>query len=265
MARSWSLTAEERRSYDADGYLIRPRQFSRSEVGEIAGACEDLVSDLVQDRNASWRMPMGSYVFEPDLLRYTTVKWEGDTDVVHGIEPCAHLSPALNDCAYDPRFIEPAIDMVGDPNPVLFTEKLNLKRPRHGGINPLHQDYPYWVGVAGDVEHVMTAILFLDDASLANGCIQVVPGSHRDGVWQGRTDGDEFLANEIDPGLEATVQLVPVEVEAGSLLFFGPYLVHKSLPNTSDLPRRALLYSYQPAGEPHMLEHLRRLITTGNA
>src|SRR5262245_926612 len=218
MARSWRLTDEERRDYERDGYLIRTAVFTRPEVDAIADACEDLVADLVKDRNEKWRMQMGSYVFEPDLLRATTVKWEGDSDVVHGIEPCAHLSTALNDCAYDPRFIEPAIDMIDDANPVLFTEKLNLKRPRHGGVNPLHQDYPYWVGVAGDVDRVMTAILFLDDATLENGCIQVVPRSHRDGAWAGRTDGDDFLGNEIDPALEETAELVPVEVEAGTLL-----------------------------------------------
>ena len=40
---------------------------------------------------------------------------------------------------------------------------------------------------------------------------------------------------------------------------FGSYLVHHSEPNRSELPRRALLFSYQPSGREHMLESLRRL------
>ena len=47
------------------------------------------------------------YVFEPDALTDVTIKWEGDSDAVHGIEPFAHLSPDLTKWAYDPRFIEP--------------------------------------------------------------------------------------------------------------------------------------------------------------
>jgi ectoine hydroxylase len=52
---------------------------------------------------------------------------------------------------------------------------------------------------------------------------------------------------------------VPVEVAAGTVISFGPYLVHRSAPNTSDRERRALLFSYQPAGRPTQLDNLRRL------
>ena len=123
---------------------------------------------------------MGSYVFEPDFTLGVTIKWEGDTDVVHGIEPCAHLSPALHDWAYDERLIDPMKDIVGDDEPILFTEKLNLKRPHLGGANPMHQDFPYWHDVADDATRVATAIVFLDDATVENGCLEVLPGSHRE-------------------------------------------------------------------------------------
>ena len=43
-------------------------------------------------------------------------------------------------------------------------------------------------------------------------------------------------------------RLQPLEVKAGAVVFFGAFLVHRSLPNRSDVDRRALLYSYQPAG-----------------
>jgi ectoine hydroxylase len=49
-------------------------------------------------------------------------------------------------------------------------------------------------------------------------------------------------------------RLQPLETRAGSVVFFGAFLVHRSLPNRSDRDRRALLYSYQPAGEPHAVE-----------
>jgi ectoine hydroxylase-related dioxygenase (phytanoyl-CoA dioxygenase family) len=252
------LTDAERAVLATDGYVVRTEVFSAAEVAQIIDDCEQLVDDLVRDRQGH-RMKAGSYVFDPDLVRLFMVKWEGDSDVVHGIEPCAHLSPALERWALDARFLEPMCDMVGSDDPVLFTEKLNLKRAQHGGVNPLHQDYPYWVDVAEDPEQVATSMLFLDDSTLENGCLCVVPGSHTAGVWQRRADGDDFAGNEIDAGAYSDVESVPVEVPAGSVVMFGSYLVHHSAPNTSDLPRRALLFSYQPAGRDHMIDSLRRL------
>jgi ectoine hydroxylase-related dioxygenase (phytanoyl-CoA dioxygenase family) len=149
---------------------------------------------------------------------------------------------------------------VGDPNPVLFTEKLNLKRSHHGGPNPLHQDYPYWIEGHPHAARIATAIVYLDDTTRANGCLEVVPGSHTQGEHPRRTDSDAFGNIEMDPVANAHMERVPVEVPAGSVVLFGAFLAHATGPNTTDQDRRALLYSYQPAGHPHSLEDLRRLM-----
>jgi Phytanoyl-CoA dioxygenase (PhyH) len=255
---SGRLDAVETAALDANGYVVRTGVFGTPEIAEITAACEALVADLIRDRNGR-RYKVGSYVFDPDLVKGVFIKWEGDSDIVHGIEPFAHLSPALHAWALDPRFVEPMKDVIKHEAPVLFTEKLNLKRPRHGGANPLHQDYPYWIESAEVADDVATAMLFLDDATLANGCLRVVPGSHKSGRWQTRTDGDRFAANEIDNNAYAGVTSVPLEVPAGSVVWFGSFLVHQSAPNRSDLERRALLFSYQPAGRRHSLESIRQL------
>jgi hypothetical protein len=252
------LDAGEREQLETAGYVLRAGVFAPDEVAAIVEACEDLVADLVRDREGH-RLQAGSYVFDPDFTRDVIIKWEGDSDVVHGIEPCAHLSPALHAWATDARFLVPMQDFTGDPRPELFTEKLNLKRSAHGGVNPLHQDYPYWVDVAEDPAQVATAMLFLDDATIDNACLRVVPGSHTSGVWDRRTDGSPFLGNEIDAGAYPGVESVPLECDAGAVVMFGSYLVHHSEPNRSARQRRALLFSYQPAGRAHMLESLRKL------
>ena len=107
-------------------------------------------------------------------------------------------------------------------------------------------------------------MVFLDDATVANGCLRVAPGSHKGGKWTTRTDGDVFLANEIDMNEYADIELEPLELRAGSIVMFGSFLVHQSLPNESDAQRRALLYSYQPAGRHHMLEKLREAMQGGS-
>jgi ectoine hydroxylase len=254
---SHRLTPTEQDGLEADGFVLRPSVFDPDEVAAITGACEELVERMVRDRQGK-RFAFGSYVFDHDVGTDTTIKWEGDTDIVHGIEPLVHLSEELGRWVLDTRFIEPMIDIVDDPQPVLFTEKLNLKRPRHGGVNPLHQDYPYWETFADDASRIATAMLFLDDASLENGTLEVVPGSHHRGKWPGRTDRDTFGNLEIDPAEEDGVSTVPIEVPAGSVVYFGPLLVHKSAPNRSDRERRTLLFSYQPHGHAHVLECYRR-------
>lgn len=255
---SHRFTEAEKEQYERDGYLIRESVFTEAECAEITQLCEELTAKLVADRKDKKRWHVGSYTFEPDWLTDVTIKWEGDSDVVHGLEPFAHISPELEKWAYDPRFTDPMIDLTGDPQPCLFTEKLNLKRPRHGGVNPLHQDHPYWVNNSDDVDRIFTSMLHLDAASRENGCLEVLPGSHTQGQWKLRTDKDIFGNLEMDPALAEGKTLVPVEVPPGSVVMFGAYLVHKSNPNTSDRERRTLLYSYQPGGYNHTTWFSRR-------
>ena len=236
-----------------DGYVVRESVFSKEECQTAIEACEDLIDKLTKDRNAK-RYHLGSYTFEPNMLEGVIIKWEGDSDVVHGIEPAAHLSPFINDFAYDPRFIEPSKAFIDDENPVLWTEKINMKRPLVGGVNPFHQDYPYWKTDADDATRIVTAMLFLDDASLINGTLQVIPGSHTSGQAPTWSDHDAFGNNEIDFTKLPTTDTVALEVPAGSVVWFGPFLVHKSEQNTSDRERRSLLYSYQPQGLTHVRE-----------
>ena len=195
--------------------LRRPRRrvHARPRSPRSSTPASDLVADLVRDRQGH-RLQAGSYVFDPDFTRLVIIKWEGDTDVVHGIEPCAHLSPALRRRGRTTR---------ASSTPMQRPRRRRRTRccsPRSstssgrsdGGVNPLHQDYPYWVDVADDPADVATAMLFLDDATLDNGCLRVVPGSHTTGVWDRRTDGDAFLGNEIDGDAYPGVESVPLEV-----------------------------------------------------
>lgn len=264
-ANVFDLSAEEFNHLAADGYLIRRDVFTPTEIATIVDACETLVDDLIRERK-SRRFKAGAYVFEMDTARETMIKWEGESAVVHGIEPCAHLSEVVARFALDERFIAPMRSMLNHASPMLFTEKLNLKRPRHGGVNPLHQDHPYWVGTAEVAAEVATAMLMLDDATVANGCLHVVPGSHTQGQWLTRRDDqDAFRQNEIDLNAYPDINLVPVELTAGSMVMFGPFLVHQSAPNISALPRRALLFSYQPGGREHMRDVQRRNIAEHRA
>jgi ectoine hydroxylase-related dioxygenase (phytanoyl-CoA dioxygenase family) len=216
-----------------------------------------LAQRLLAEKRRSKRIA-GSYMFEFQRSLETIVKWEPDApDLMQGVEPFAHLSEELRRWAFDPRLVEPCKDLVGDDEVILFTEKLNLKRAHRGGQIILHQDFPYWCDLTEAAPRVATAMLFLDDATLENGCLEVVPGSHREGL-QVRRAVEGLGGLEIDPLNYDQSRLVALPVESGAVAFFGPLLVHRSMPNRSGADRRALLYSYQPTGYPHLRELTKR-------
>jgi hypothetical protein len=249
----YKMTPAERAQLDRDGFVLREGVFDAAECAAIAADCEALITQLAALSRGKKHV-LGSYMFEAEREAGTIIKWEPDApDVIQGVEPFGHISKPLNDWGLDPRFVDPAKAIVGDDELVLFTEKLNVKRARDGGHIILHQDFPYWEPTTPVAARIATAMLFIDDANRENGCLEVAPGSHTCGKYPQRA-ADAFGSLEMDPDAFDLSRLEPLEVKAGAVVFFGAFLVHRSLPNRSNADRRALLYSYQPAGNPHIRE-----------
>jgi hypothetical protein len=253
-ANTFAFAADELRQLDTDGCVVRERVFDPGECAAIAADCEALIQ-LLEQAGRRTKHRVGSYMFEIRREAATIVKWEPDApEVVQGVEPFAHISPALKAWGLDPRLVDPCKAIVGQDELMLFTEKLNVKRAHHGGPIVLHQDFPYWEPLTPLASRIATAMVFLDDATIANGCLEIAPGTHKSGKWRQRTDADGFGSLEMDGDAFDLARLRPLEVPAGTVAFFGAFLVHRSLPNRTDGDRRALLYSYQPAGQPSGLE-----------
>ena len=241
-AEAWGL--------ERDGYVVREGVVAGDELARIQSACEALVARLVARELTTPRIPAGSYLFQADPELATIVKWEPEhPDVVQGVEPFAHFDAELRAWGEDARFVDPIRDLLGCAGVELFTEKLNVKRAQVGGPIVLHQDHPYWVANSVDASQIATALLFLDDAHRGNGGLEVLPGSHAAGPREGGAKRG-FGRFELPPGSIDERELVTLEVPAGSVVWFGSLLVHRSLPNRSGGDRRTLLYSYQPAGRP---------------
>ena len=255
------LDARECERLARDGFVVRERAFSGPELARLRGDCEAMVKRVVGASAGRRKVEVGSYMFQLERGLCTIVKWEpAHPEVVQGVEPFAHFDEALCDWAADPRFVEPMKDVVGAERIELFTEKLNVKRAHTGRPIVLHQDYPYWTENSDGAGDVATALVFLDDATRLNGCLEVLPGSHTRGVWpQRRVEGFGSFEMELE-GFDDS-RLVALEVPAGTLVLFGAFLVHRSLPNRTDRDRRLLLYSYQPAGRRRSIDGLMQLAT----
>ncbi len=90
------------------------------------------------------------------------------------------------------------------------------------------------------------AWIALDDATIENGCLWVIPRSHRAGVLH--QTRDHHNPDEFDPTDEAfgfdDSPAIPVEVKTGDVVFFNGYLLHRSMKNRSTHTRRALVNHY---------------------
>jgi hypothetical protein len=120
---------------------------------------------------------------------------------------------------------------------VLYKEKVNYKLPGGAGYAP-HQDAPAYPFIDAHV----SCMVAVDDATLENGCLEVVEAMHQ-----------QVLAMDdggcIDPDLVASYEWKAVEVPAGSTLWFHSRTPHRSGPNHSGAPRRALYPTYNALAE----------------
>ena len=245
------MTSDERARYARDGYLLRPSAYAAHEIETLRSAVEDVAARVsVHARRAGGGPEIR--LADGHRLQFSSragIQWEWaeGSQAIRLIEPADHLHPRIAALFDDPRLAEPALDALGCEAVCAFTSKLNLKRPREGSEFPYHQDYPYWyVRVGERAAEVVTVFLFLDDADAGNGALWLLPGSQRGGpAARDPRDPSRSLA---DPTKLDTRDERVVEAPAGSLLFFGSLLVHRSLPNGSERERRALLMSFQPAG-----------------
>jgi 2-aminoethylphosphonate dioxygenase len=117
---------------------------------------------------------------------------------------------------------------------VLFKDKINLKLPGGGGFKA-HQDQQ--AGWSRYAPRFVTAMVTLDPATTANGCLQVAAGRHRNGLI-----GEQWI-----PLVETSLNLEPLPTEPGDVVFFDSYLPHASGPNRTDTPRRVLYLTYNVA------------------
>jgi hypothetical protein len=145
------------------------------------------------------------------------------------------------------RLVAAAQALVGKPI-YHWHSKLSLKRPGSAGRWDWHQDFGYWYHDGCLAPDMITCMIAVDPASRANGCVQLVKGSHA----LGRMDhGRVGEASGIDPDRLRRVlekfEIVHCEMAPGDGVFFHCNTLHASGPNDSAGPRTLLHCSYNAA------------------
>ncbi|MGE0800355.1 MAG: phytanoyl-CoA dioxygenase family protein [Lautropia sp.] len=151
----------------------------------------------------------------------------------------------VDEIVRDPRILDAVEDLIG-PDILVYHLTLWLKEPRSDARISWHQDATYF-GLAPPDLHV-TAWVALTASDAASGCVQVVPGSHRDGPRRhevGALPGNMFrTGQQIDIGPDA--QLDSLVLQPGQFSLHHTWLHHASMPNRSDDRRIGLGISYIP-------------------
>ncbi len=174
---------------------------------------------------------------------------ESDEEVIRQYL-CIHfphkISPLMHAQLSHPAIVSALTQLIG-PDVKCMQSMLFVKSAGKPG-QAWHQDEDF---IPTRDRSLTGAWMALDDATLENGCLWVLPGSHRHGVlWPlGEQDDPRFDCTDESHGFPwRDEDAIPVEVRAGSIVFFNGYLLHRSLPNRARSGhRRALVNHYMSA------------------
>jgi phytanoyl-CoA hydroxylase len=208
--------------YRDQGYLHARGVFSPDEVEQMRAAIDRILAGVAgteHDANHVWK----AVAQEAVLKGFHNVQY--------------HEAVFTRAVAQRP-LVELLTQMIG-PNVQLHHTKMLVKPPEKGAPFPMHQDYPYF---PHERHTVLAASVHLDDTDLENGCLRVVPGSHRQGPLE--VEGE---SNTLDVPLEDGT---PLPAAAGDVVFFNYLTIHGSGVNASTRPRRNVLFQYRDPEDP---------------
>lgn len=225
------ITDEDVEFYREQGYLVvkdavDPATLSRlrQSIAEILAGAKGLETHTnVYDLEPTHR---------PDAPRVRRIK-----------TPHLHFQ-LFRDFARTTGMVEILKALLGPSGVRLHGSKINIKASAYGSPVEWHQDWPFYPHTNDD----LTAVgVMLDDCSMENGPLMIVPGSHRSDAFDHHQDG--YFCGAMDPTRNEVdyAKAVPLVAPAGSMSFHHVRVVHGSAQNTSSRSRTLLLYEFAAA------------------
>ncbi|CAN5212569.1 phytanoyl-CoA dioxygenase family protein [soil metagenome] len=225
------INNEQVTAFHRDGYVIVPSFFSKEEIDKlysIATGDQVVKQNAVDLNDQSGRKTKLTLWFTPGNDVYSML-------------------------LRSERMVNSVAKLLDSDAPVChFHTKLMQKEPRVGGAWEWHQDYGYWYkNQFLFPEQLVSVMIALTEANKANGCLQVIKGSHKMGRVNHGFAGEQVGADMtmVNHALE-TMEHVFVEIEPGDALFFHSNILHRSEGNLSDRPRWSLISCYNSLSNP---------------
>ena len=212
------------KAYQDDGFVLGGQVITDEEVEELRSELQRVIDE---QEDASKPQP------------YSLVNFTGNPDQpVWQIVNIWQASDAFRRLINNSIIVEAAAKLLGSPEMRIWHDQIQYKPAERGGVNGWHQDAPLWpVCTQGDQ---VTAWVALDDVDLDNGCMQMVPGSHKWGdCMQDLNFVQQFdILPETYKGDKVSTRTCPVK--KGHVHFHHSHTWHGSNVNESGRPRRAI-------------------------
>ena len=226
------LTQKQIQFYHDNGYLAVEGVLSSEEIRRMVKRTEQLCSDWQGEHNQNVALMQESDVAEGKVA----AKASSQT-----IRKMANLAPhedVFCQHACNPRLVDMVADLIGT-NISLYTDQMMLKPPRYGSEKPPHQDNAHFR--VNPANAVITCWTALDDATIENGCMRYISGSHKLGLVDHTTipDTPHLVPDGVD-----LAKSVAVPIKAGGCIFHHSLTLHHSYANLSDEWRRAFICHY---------------------
>lgn len=220
------LSPEQVAAFDADGYVMVPELLSPAE----AAALRDVA---VRDK---------------ELAAQRTSRDDGEGGAVDLVVQNELPEDSVYGAIVRDERIVSAMELVLGGEVYHYHHKMILKEARRGGAWAWHQDYGYWYNNGCLFPHLASCMIAVDRATQANGCLQVLRGSHHIGRVDHGAVGEQTGADpeRVEAAL-GVCERVYVELEPGSAVLFHCNTLHRSDQNTSDDPRWAFICCYNAA------------------
>jgi ectoine hydroxylase-related dioxygenase (phytanoyl-CoA dioxygenase family) len=218
------LNAQQKEQYERDGYLVVPAFFNPEQIVllfELATGDQVMRSNAFDLNDQSGKSTKLTLWFTPGDDTYgLLVRSES---VVAAVQ-----------------------SLLGPGEVCHFHSKLMQKEPKVGGAWEWHQDYGYWYKNGFLYPDAMISVMLaLTEATPANGCLQVLKGSHKMGRLEHLFAGEQQGADM--PFVEEALkrcERVNVVLKPGDVLIFHSNLLHMSDANLSDTARWSLISAY---------------------
>ena len=231
--RRFALTSDEQSSWEENGYFVRYDVFTERENEVLRQIADDIA--------------VGKRPFPTGNIDQNALVRDGKAEAsgIHAMHKIHHAScfcPEFLARVRDPRLTDPIVDLLG-PDILGLNNLYIWKAPKIGLGFPWHQDKWYF-NHQYKTEMTVGTWTAIDAADQDNGCLYVIPGSHKNGILA-HEDLEGSQQNEFKIARDAKDEDgVAVEVPPGAVVWFNNQLLHKSTDNHSLRFRRSNIAHY---------------------
>lgn len=223
------LTPEQIETFHEQGFLAVRQVLDAASLDRLRRT-----ADAMLDRSRDVG-PEGNEVFDVAAGHSPT------TPRINRINHPVVQDPAFEAIATSARILDIVSSLLG-PDIKFHHSKLNMKTGGGGAQVGWHQDFAFFPHTNYDL---LACGIALDDSDTGNGCLLVVPGSHRGRLLNHRDADGAFTGKISEP--ESTFhpeKAMPVELKAGDMSIHHVMAVHGSMQNNSTRARRLLICQY---------------------